>query len=153
MAVVVGAPPGHLDASLPIDTHPVVRARQILAHHQPLHAASCDSIQRRQRDFRGVRLHHRALDFADQLNSAPGDPISEVSVEIVDRNRLLEGDVVLSKRVDSRDMGVVVHHVVAPHQTAAVGQSSRMRAAGRCEQQRSTIGSTSGDHESSPGYA
>ena len=98
-----------------VDGHAVVGRGQVLGHDQPLDAAARDPVEDRARHAaRRRRLHHHALDLADQLHRAEREAVAAVEVPVVDRQRLLERDVVAAVEVDGDDVRVVVHHEVAP---------------------------------------
>ena len=67
-------------------------------------------------------LHHRPLHFADQLDGATGNAVSEIPIEVVDRHGLLKDNVVCSARIYRRDVRVAVDHVVATHQPRGIPQ-------------------------------
>src|SRR3954453_12955721 len=110
-----------------VDEHTVVRGRQVFGHDEPFDAAVGDAIEHHSRHSPWrCRLHHDALNLPDELERAQRDAVAAVEVPVVDRQGLLEGHVVPTVQVDGDDVGVVVHHEVAPHLVGGVRESTRV---------------------------
>ena len=89
-----------------------------MTSHSTLRPATASSSAARHA-ARRRRLHHHALHLADQLHRAERVAVAAVAVPVVDRQRLLERHVVATVDVDGDDVGVVVHHEVAPDLAAS----------------------------------
>ena len=76
-----------------------------------------------------------------------GIAVAAVVVPVVDRQRLLEHDVVVAAGVDCDDVRVVVHHEVAADLVGGVREPARVLLVGRGEQQRGGVDRAGGQHE------
>ena len=131
---------GEANAAIGFHGHAIVRVRQVLRHHQPIHPARAPRVVGPHRNPRHHRLCHHAVRAALRLDLPQRiRRVGPAQVEVVDGHRLLEHRVVLPKGVEALHHGGQVRHVTAPHQARRVGQAMGVRVGGRPQQERRRV--------------
>ena len=132
------------DAALRVQRHAVLGRRQVLRHHQPVHAARHPRVVGAERNARddGVAddLGHHAVRAALRLDVAQREArVRAAEVEVVDGDGLLEHRVVAAERMEPLHHRREVRHVAPADEPGRIGEALGLRVGGRAQQQRRRV--------------